>query len=154
MLSEISRVLRPGGLLFLEFDAKWCIDSFWMALDSVIGNRIGYEVTPKEMRDLFGSAGGGMITWGFPDSDERVNIRFLTHAEIHSLLRTAGFQVIKQRSILLFGGLIPTVVQQETENKLLLYIASVLSRIDRLVGGLPLLRRFGGDRLILARKVS
>lgn len=152
MLSEISSVLRPGGILIIEYDTKWCFDSLWMLFDSYIGNQIGYEVTKAEITKLFTSLGGGMITWGFPESEEKTQVRFFTHKEMYKLLREANFQIVKQRGILILAGLIPTVVQQRTDNKFLLSAANFLAKLDRWAGELPILRSLGGDTLILAQK--
>lgn len=152
MLSEAYRLLRPGGLLILEYDTKWCLDTLWMLVDSLIGNRIGYEVTRCEVKRLFARHEGGPVKWGLPGSEETLTVTLFTHESMHRMLRRVGFKVLSQRGILILAGIVPTVVQQKTSNKLLIALASLLATVDRFVGELPVLNRLGGDTLILAQR--
>ncbi|MDA2921480.1 class I SAM-dependent methyltransferase, partial [Desulfobacterota bacterium AH_259_B03_O07] len=90
LISESYRVLRPGGLLILEYDTIWCLDTFWMLLDSYLGNRIGYKATKNQMIKLFKSSGSSTIKWGIPKSDVILETRLFTNTEIKSMLIKTG----------------------------------------------------------------
>jgi ubiquinone/menaquinone biosynthesis C-methylase UbiE len=52
-LEELTRVLKPGGTLFIEFESKWNMDRFWTLLDILIKNKIGYWSSFKEALQPF-----------------------------------------------------------------------------------------------------
>ena len=152
MLMEAHRILKPGGLLVLGYDVKWSLETMWMLVDSLIGNRIGYVTTSEQMLKLVKSPDGGLIRWRLPATREILNMRVFTHKEIRSLLRRVGFRIISQRSALLLAGLIPTVVQQNTRNRIVLSTARLLSMLDKLLGRMPGIKLLGGNTLVVAQK--
>jgi MPBQ/MSBQ methyltransferase len=48
-LTEISRVLRPGGRLLLECEHAWSFDLGWTAISAVLGDALGYGVRPRTL---------------------------------------------------------------------------------------------------------
>jgi MPBQ/MSBQ methyltransferase len=53
VLKELTRVLKPGGTLFIEFENKWNMDRFWTLLDVLLKNKIGYWSSFKEALQPF-----------------------------------------------------------------------------------------------------
>lgn len=47
-LSEIVRVLKPGGTLFLEVESRWNMDLLWTIIDAILRGRLGYDITLRE----------------------------------------------------------------------------------------------------------
>src|SRR5262245_41960293 len=48
-LSEIARVLRPGGRLLVECEGRWTLDLAWAWLSGMVGDPLEYELTPREV---------------------------------------------------------------------------------------------------------
>ncbi len=51
-LSEIVRVLKPGGTFFLEVESRWNVDLLWTVIDAILRGRLGYDTT---LREAFGA---------------------------------------------------------------------------------------------------
>ena len=45
-LTEIARVLRPGGRLLIECEGRWSLDLAWAWISGLLGDPLDYELTP------------------------------------------------------------------------------------------------------------
>lgn len=151
-LAEFRRVLRPGGTLLVQVGAKWCLDSLWAILDSLIGQRIGYSVTKREASSFFQSPNKDVsVTWGIiPSGDFRVSL--LSIPKLTRTFKELGFKILDVYGANAVSGLIPLPVQQESENRFVQFLVSALIRVDRIVGHLPFFRTFAGNVFVVCKR--
>jgi ubiquinone/menaquinone biosynthesis C-methylase UbiE len=75
-LKELTRVLKPGGTLFIEFENKWNMDRFWTLLDVLLRNKIGYWSSFKEALQPFSSIRQNVsINYPYGEHDNPINTR-------------------------------------------------------------------------------
>lgn len=121
-VSEIARVLSPGGMLLLEFES------------SKSGEYIG--------RAEFGKA-GALVTTTFQSGPEQLWL--YNPSYIAGLLRAVGMQLVHDEGFHTFTALAFRIFQSETQ-------AMNFARIDRLPLARWLLRGLACNRIFLAHK--
>jgi ubiquinone/menaquinone biosynthesis C-methylase UbiE len=149
MIRESSRILKCGGKVVLSVAMKWCIDSFFAVLDSLIGNRLGYSMTRDEtarfLKHIWRSSD---VTW---EVTPRLNLRvtLYTRSDIVRLISHAKMRIIQTRSLLLLSAVIPLPIQQNRNTGLTSTLAGRLLTVDRYLGRIPGLRWFAGNMYLV-----
>jgi len=113
-LSEIARVLKPGGTFFLEVEARWNADIFWTLMDSFLNGRLGYhESMRKALRNIFTSPSEYIsIDYPFGDAQNPVcmRIKLFTESGLKRELSSLGFKILRKYSIHSVTNLIPSTL--------------------------------------------
>jgi len=141
-ISEIGRVLKPGGLLLCDVDNKW---------------NLGLLSEPHELKACLQTLPSGHLReWSFLDSfGNECSLHFKTFrpSEITGLLEGAGVSVVAFQGLIILPNIVPQRFHyNHSPKKLLGRVVIALSRLDRIVNRLPFLRGFGVGALIAARK--
>jgi len=110
---EIARVLKPGGLLFLESDNKWRPDMLWCLLSTVVGDPLGYRERLDHVIGYFKRPLCEGYPYQFPlafdDGKVRLlHLRTFTYAEMRRELRRRGFGVQSVYGIHAITNLLPS----------------------------------------------
>jgi SAM-dependent methyltransferase len=106
-IAEIARVLRPGGRVFLEVEHRWSLDLLWRLASSVVGDPLGYGVTPREAARAFGrpiDRGVWMDYPGYP------RLRLFTRRDLDGLLGDAGLERVRAWGLHGVTNVIPSTV--------------------------------------------
>lgn len=145
VLKEVRRVLRPGGVLLLQVGAKWCFDTLWAVLDSVLGLSLGYSMTRNEAGAFIKLRKGDLpVTWAITPSGI-LRIRLLSILGLQNAIRNAGLQVKGSYAANSISGIIPLPIQQSAKSRLVLWIVSKLILLDRLFARFLPFRYFAGN---------
>ena len=111
-LSEIARVLRPGGTFLLEVESRWNIDLFWMLIDCFLKGRLGYQTPIKEALRAIFTPPSEYISVDYPFGDPQnsvyMKIKLFTEGGLNHELSNLGFKVLKRYSIHSMTNLIPS----------------------------------------------
>ena len=91
-LSEIARVLRPGGRLLVECEGRWSLDLAWAWLSGMVGDPLGYEVTPGEVWRAATTPRDRACRLRYPGYG---TLRLFGVAELTRLLRAAGLEPVR-----------------------------------------------------------
>jgi ubiquinone/menaquinone biosynthesis C-methylase UbiE len=117
-LSEVARVLKPYGTFFLEVESKWNMDFLWMIIDAILGDRLGYNMSPREIcKVIFTSPSEYIyINYPFNDSDNPIfmKIKLFTAKALESELSNLGFRVLKRWTIHSITNLCPSTYLHES----------------------------------------
>jgi ubiquinone/menaquinone biosynthesis C-methylase UbiE len=157
---EMSRVLRPGGLLLLECEHKWSLDLAWALVSSLTFDALGYGTSPAEAwTQLSGAVGAGFVldypfrqAGGAPGN---MRIRLFTVSELRTMLGAAGLTPLRLRGIHAVTNLIPsTVLHRDRLRRPLAALYRGLCVIDRVLARVPPARWIANSLVILARKRS
>ena len=133
-VSEMARVLKPGGRVTLEADTKWNLGIFYH---------------PEEILDALRTPGRGHDTrvW------EGMRFKTFTWRELKSLMESNGFEILSCRGHNIFASLIPDrYLLEKGKRSLLGRLALRLGKIDLALSGRPPLNRFGFNFVITAQK--
>jgi ubiquinone/menaquinone biosynthesis C-methylase UbiE len=111
-LSEIARVLKPGGTFFLEVEARWNADIFWTLIDCFLKGKLGYhESMKKALRNIF-TPPSEYISINYPFGDSKnpicMKIKLFTEGGLKRELSDLGFKILKKYSIHSVTNLIPS----------------------------------------------
>jgi SAM-dependent methyltransferase len=148
MLDEASRVLKKGGKIILSVGMKWCIDSLYALLDSLIGNKIGYAMTRNEAAEFIRSTGSTDVTWEVTPS-LNLRVKLYTRGDIKKVISSVNMRIVQIRSLDLISGIVPLPVQQDRHGRLINGITEGLLLLDRQLGKLPGMRWFAGNLYVV-----
>ncbi len=155
---EVARVLKPGGIIFLESDNKWRPDMFWCLLSTIVGDPLQYHETLQNVIRYFRRPLHEGYPYVFPLSfgDGKVrelSLRTFTCKELYRELVERGCSVEALFGIHAITNVIPSpVMLQDNPGSISRAVFNVLSRLeDRLYGVWPV-NRVGMSVIVLARK--
>jgi ubiquinone/menaquinone biosynthesis C-methylase UbiE len=133
-LKEITRVLKPGGTLFVEVESKWNLDRLWTLLDVALRNRLGYWTSFKDAYKPFISPGQNIsIIYPYGERNNPVNIRItlFTNNCLKDEFYRLNLKLIRRWSILSVTNLIPSpILDTNRPSEFLKNIFRVLSFIE------------------------
>ena len=141
-LSEVGRILKPGGHLLFDVDNKW---------------NLGLLTEPHELKAAIQTISSGHIReWSFLDAfGDQCSLHFRTFrpSEITGLLDDAGLTVLDFHGLIILPNIIPQKFHYNySTEKPLSRAVIALSKLDQLIHRLPFFRGLGIGALILARK--
>ena len=141
-LSEVGRILKPGGHLLFDVDNKW---------------NLGLLTEPHELKAAIQTISSGHIReWSFLDAfGDQCSLHFRTFrpSEITGLLDDAGLTVLDFHGLIILPNIIPQKFHYNySTEKPLSRAVIALSKLDQLIHRLPFFRGVGIGALILARK--
>lgn len=154
VLRELSRIVSVGGILMVQFGAKWCLDSLWAIADAFLGNRIGYLIDRQQAKAFFeGNGADAEVTWGIAPNGV-LTVKLLVVRNVLKALSQAGFAIEQVRSTNCLSGAIPLPVQQGRRNSLLTWILKALLGVDRIVGRVFPFSASSGNVFLLCRRLE
>jgi SAM-dependent methyltransferase len=149
-VSEIARVLRPGGRAFLEVEHRWSLDLVWRLASSAVGDPLGYDVTARAAARAFARpvADGVWIDYpGYPP------LRLFTRSEIDRLLREAGLVLVRAWGLHSATNLLPsTVLHRPRLGRIPGALYRGLCTLDRALAATGPGRALANSLVILAEK--
>jgi MPBQ/MSBQ methyltransferase len=155
---EITRVLKPGGLVFLESDNKWRPDMFWCLLSTAVGDPLGYREKLGNVIGYFRRPVGEGYPYEFPlhfdgDKVRMLHLRTFTCTELRRELLQRGFEVESVYGIHAVNNLVPSpLMLKDRPGPATRAAFRVLSAVeDRLYGVWPV-NRWGMSVIVIARK--
>ncbi len=149
-LSEISRVLKPGGTFSIEMDARWNFNLFWPIIDKLLFGIFNYDITfRRAITNLFQPVHNHVkikCPIGNSDKQEFMDIWLFSKAGLRGDLMSYGLKTERSFSIHSFTNLIPATVLDSTKgNKILNALFKPLSVLDEIPG----LNKFPGCSMVL-----
>jgi SAM-dependent methyltransferase len=149
-VSEIGRVLAPGGRLFLEVEHRWSLDLGWRLLSSAAGDALGYGAGLAEAWRALAPPFRGGIWMSYPGYPP---LRLFTRRELDGLLRAAGLVPRRAWGIHAATGVLPsTVLHRSRLPRALGPVYAALCRLDRRLAGTRLARATANSLVVLAAK--
>ena len=145
-------MLRPGGRLLLECEHKWSLDLGWALLSSLLGDALGYRLSPRAAwRQIARPLGEGF--WldypGYP------RLRAFTGSELGTMLRAAGLTPMRTWGIHCATNVIPSpVLHRARLRRSLDRLYRALCSLDGALGRFPPMRGLANSLVILARKTG
>jgi ubiquinone/menaquinone biosynthesis C-methylase UbiE len=154
-LSEIARVLRPGGTFFLEVESRWNLDVFWSLLDVVIRRRLGYNGSLEEARTtlLAPPTRYVLIDYPFGEADHPIGMRIklFTNRRLRQELSDFGLKVVKTWAVHSVTNLIPsTFLDMGNPPRRLRAFFTFLAAVEERMA-IPV---FGCSSVFLSRKIG
>jgi ubiquinone/menaquinone biosynthesis C-methylase UbiE len=134
-ISEIHRVLKPGGTFVLEVEAKYTIDDLWVIIDLLTKGMLHFESTLSEALAPFKTPIKEHITIDYPFGEDSnpvyMPLRLFSKSGLHRDLETAGLKPEKWTTIHSVTNIIPsTKLDTSKPSKLLSACFSALSSIE------------------------
>jgi ubiquinone/menaquinone biosynthesis C-methylase UbiE len=112
-LTELTRVLKPGGTLFIEVESKWNMDRIWTLFDVLLRNKLGYWASFREAFHPFSSITQCIsINYPYGERGKPVNmrIRLFTNHFLRQEFSALNLKVIKRWALLSITNLIPSPI--------------------------------------------
>ena len=151
-LSEIARVLRPGGRLLVECEGRWTADLAWAWLSGMVGDPLGYELTPLEVWRVATTPRGRACRLRYPGYG---TLRLFGTAELTRLLRAAGLEPVRAWGIHSITNLVPsTVLHRPRLGRRMAALYRTLCGVDRALTGRWPAARLANSLVVLARRSS
>jgi len=141
-ISEVGRILKPGGHLLFDVDNKW---------------NLGLLSEPHELKAAIQRIGSGHIReWSFLDAfGDQCSLHFKTFrpSEITGLLNDAGLSVLDFQGLIILPNIIPQQFHyNHSLERPMGRAVMALSKLEQLIHRLPFSRGLGIGALIVARK--
>jgi SAM-dependent methyltransferase len=149
-LSELGRVLRPGGRLLLDCEHRPSLDLAWMLASALTGDALGYGVpageawralaSPRRLRLAYPGYG---LLWLF------------SRRELNAMLRTAGLVPVRAWGLHGVTNLIPsTVLHGQRVPRTLGPAYRALRRLDAALIDTPPARALANSLVVLAERAQ
>jgi SAM-dependent methyltransferase len=149
-LSEIARVLRPGGRLLLECEHKWSLDLAWTAASALARDRLGYGVTLGRLWRELRRPLSAPIALPYPGYG---TLTLFTAADLRRRLASLGLACERAWGIHAITGLLPsTLLHRPALPRPLSAAYRVLCAIDTALGGSAPARAIASSVVVLAVK--
>jgi MPBQ/MSBQ methyltransferase len=149
-VSEIGRVLRPGGRAVLEVEHRWNLDLVWRLVSSLIGDPLGYEATTAEARAAFARPLARGITMTYPGYPR---LRLFTRSELGGLLAKAGLVPLGTWGVHSLSNILPsTVLHRPRLGRVTGAAYRALRALDRALAATVVGRNLANSLIILAVK--
>jgi len=141
-ISEVGRILKPGGHLLFDVDNKW---------------NLGLLSEPHELKAALQTISSGHIReWSFLDAfGDQCSLHFKTFrpSEIIGILNGAGLSVLDFQGLIILPNIIPQQFHyNHSLERPMGRAVMALSRLDHIIRRLPFFRGLGIGALIVARK--
>jgi ubiquinone/menaquinone biosynthesis C-methylase UbiE len=111
-LSEIARVLKPGGTLFLEVESRWNLDLLWSVVDALLKGRLGYDTSLAEALQAISVAPMEYIPidypFGEPENPVYMKIKLFTADGLKRELSELQLKILKKWTIHSVTNIIPS----------------------------------------------
>jgi ubiquinone/menaquinone biosynthesis C-methylase UbiE len=158
-LTEIHRVLRPDGVVFLEFENKYNCDLFWTYLDSIFNLKLGYETEKKEAYERIFTARKSHIKVEYPFSmhneDLTMNIWLFNTKTLIKELKLIGFKVEKIRAIHSITNFIPSTMLDDPHPSIkMIRLFNLLSKLETKFASTFLINKLGCSTYLKLKKIS
>lgn len=134
-ISEIHRVLKPGGTFVFEVEAKYTFDDLWVIIDLLTRGSLHFESTLSEALAPFKTPIKEHITIDYPFGEDSnpvyMPLRLFSRTGLQRNLETAGLKPEKWTTIHSFTNIIPsTKLDTSKPSKFLSMIFDVLCHIE------------------------
>lgn len=148
-LSEISRVLKPGGTFIFEVEAKYNLDLVWTLLDALTWGHLGYETGLKKAIAPFTTRWSEYVNVEYPfgevENPVYMPIKLYTQRGLCRDFAKHKLTAKKWRTIHSITNLLPsTVLDSESPSRFIRRIFSMLATLEET---LPL--RFPGCSIVV-----
>ncbi len=107
VLTEIARVLKPGGTLFLEAEGRWNGDLVWTLADAMVGGR-RYGMPWKRALVLVRPPFSAPVTVDYPFEHAWLKLTLFTRRSLQRDLQRLGLRVLKTWTVHSLTNLIPS----------------------------------------------
>jgi MPBQ/MSBQ methyltransferase len=149
-VAEISRVMRPGARLLLEYERRWCLDIAWTLVSSVTADAFGYGLRPAEARAL---VAGPWHTGVWVDYPGYPRLRLFTNREVGTMLESSGLRVEQAWGIHTITNLMPSpVLHRPRLPTVLRPLYRALRLADSRIGSSRPMRAIAAHGVVLVRK--
>lgn len=112
-LKEISRLVKPGGTIFVEVESRWTMDRFWTLLDFLLRNKIGFNTTFEDIcTSIFCSPFKNICInyqYGERTSPIPIKLNLFTQYQLKKYFLTFNLKILKKWTIHSLTNLIPSV---------------------------------------------
>ncbi len=151
-LKEISRVLKKGGIFFLEFEKVSIFEIIYGFLDIFLKGKLGYEITFEEwLQQLKSFISKRNITVNWTYSDCKIKYQQYNPGLIKQCILNSGFKIIDKYGLSVFSSIIPWGLQK-SESKFIKIICDKLRKFDIKLSGYYLFKNFGLNTIYILRK--
>lgn len=156
--NEITRVLKPGGFIFLESDNKWRPDMLWCLLSAATGDPLKYHESPDNVISYFKRPLDEGYPYVFPLAfDENkvrlLNLRTFTYPELDKELYRCGCSIISTIGIHSVTNIIPSpFMLQDKPGQITKDVFGFLRWIEDHVYDVWPLNRLGMSIAVIAKK--
>lgn len=104
VLTEMARVLKPGGTLFLEAEGRWNGDLLWTLADALAGGH-RYGMPWKQALAMVRSPFSAPVTVDYPFEHAWLKLTLFTRRGLWRDLRRLGLRVLRNWTIHSLTGL-------------------------------------------------
>ncbi len=149
-LTELGRVLRPGGRLLLEVEHKWSADLAWMAVSAAAGDILGYGVSAAMLWRAMARPLDQNCVLPYPGYGA---LRLFTAPELRRLLAAADLSPTQMWGIHSATGCLPsTFLHRRRLPHIMRPLYAALCAVDRWVTRMPGARGLASSLVVLAVK--
>ncbi len=107
VLTEVARVLKSGGTLFLEAEGRWNGDLVWTLADAMVGGR-RYGMPWKRALVLVRPPFSAPVTVDYPFEHALLQLTLFTRRSLQRDLQRLGLRVLKTWTVHSLTNLIPS----------------------------------------------
>jgi SAM-dependent methyltransferase len=145
-LTELGRVLRPGGRLLLDCEHRPSPDLVWTLGSALVGDALGYGVSAREAwRALIAREGVRLAYPGYGP------LRLFRRRELRRLLAAAGLRPVRSWGLHAVTNLIPsTVLHGSRVPRALAGLYRGLRRLDSVLAATPPAGALANSVVVLA----